>query len=192
VARIGKDWVDAYFDHGVDVTNRRVFLFDDVDDASIGIVIKGLYLMESFNSSEPIELFVGSFGGSVYEMFGLYDVLQNGLRCPVHTVAIGKCMSAAPLLVAAGERGKRWATPHVQFMVHRGNAGVESDRVEAAAAEVSHVKAMDALWNKLMARHTNKTATHWERICRKVQDSYFDADTAIEWGIVDQIWSEKG
>jgi len=81
VARIPKDWVDAYFNHGVDVTNRKVFLSDDVDSVSIGTVIKGLYLMESISQEKPIEFFVGSFGGDEYEMFALYDVLQT-LRAP--------------------------------------------------------------------------------------------------------------
>jgi ATP-dependent Clp protease protease subunit len=191
MARIPKDWVDAYFDHGIDISNRRIFLFDDVEEVSIGTVIKGLYQLEATNKSDPIELFVGSFGGSEYEMLALYDVLQNGLRCPIHTIAIGKCMSAAPLLVAAGEVGERWATPNAQFMVHMGSAGVTDGRVEVSKAEVVHAEILGKIWYELMARHTQRPASHWRRLCKKVEDSYFDSETAIEWGIIDQIWSEK-
>src|SRR6188474_705441 len=101
-ARITKDWIEAYFEYGIDRQNRRIFLFDGVDEGAIGTVIKGLYYMDSESVEKPIELFIGSFGGSEYEMFGLYDVIRT-LRAPIYTTAIGKCMSAAPLLVACGE-----------------------------------------------------------------------------------------
>lgn len=190
--RIPKDWVDAYFAHGVDITNRRIFLFDDVEEVSIGTVIKGLYQLEATNKGSAIELFVGSFGGSEYEMLGLYDVLQNGLACPIHTIAIGKCMSAAPLLVAAGESGERWATPNAQFMVHMGGVGVTGDRMESAKHEIAHAEKLAEIWYNLMAKHTKMSASHWRRLCKKVQDTFFDAETAIEWGIIDEIWAQKG
>ena len=119
MTKINKEWIEAYFDYGVDVANRRIFLFDDVNESSIGNIIKGLYFMDS-DKKDPIELFIGSFGGSVYDMYALYDVCRT-LESPMYTTAIGKNMSAAPLLVACGEKGHRWATPHCSFMVHQGD-----------------------------------------------------------------------
>ena len=103
------DWdaVEAYFEYGVDTANRRVFLLGGVDESPISQAIKSLYYLDN-DSGDEIELFIGSLGGSEYEMFALYDVLMS-LKCPVTTVAIGKCMSAAPLLVAAGHVGYRYS-----------------------------------------------------------------------------------
>lgn len=193
MARISKEWVDAYFDHGVDVANRRVFLFEGVEEESIGQVIKGLYFMDSQNKekSDKIELFVGSFGGSEYEMFALYDVIRT-LKSPIHTVAMGKCMSAAPLLVAAGHPGERWATPNTWFMIHQSWDDLGAKRIDEMARDIDHFKQMGKRWYELMEKHTKKPAAFWKRLCEKTGDTFFDAQTACEWGIVDSLWDEKG
>lgn len=199
MAKITKDWVEAYFEYGVDVNNRRVFLFDGIDEASIGYVIKGLYLMESSvtkaqkdsGNIPPIELFVGSFGGDEYEMFALYDVIRT-LSSPIHTVAIGKCMSAAPLLVACGEPGHRYATPHTWFMVHQSWDDFGTGRVDEVEKNIQHYNQMGKNWYILMSNHTNQTAKFWEKHCDQVGDHYFDAEQAQKWGLIDHIWDEKG
>lgn len=188
--RIGKDWVDAYFSYGIDVVNRRVFLLDDIDEAAIGYAIQGIYLMESENPTETIELFIGSFGGSEYEMYALYDVM-NTIKCPISTCALGKCMSAAPLLVAAGQKGERYATPNTWFMVHQSWSDDMGGRVEEVDKTLKHIKAMENTWYTTMSEHTGKPVSFWKRLCRNVGDSYFSAEKAIEYGIIDQIWSEK-
>ena len=190
MARISKDWVDAYFEYGVDVANRKVFLFDDVDSNSIGAVIKGLYLMEAQTNTKPIELFVGSFGGSEYDMFALYDVCRT-LVSPIHTTAIGKCMSAAPLLVAAGEEGQRFATPHTFFMVHESWEEFGVKRMDELELDLKHYKQMAIKWGALMAKHSKKPAKFWLDLCRKSGDTYFNAEQALQWGLIDAIWDEK-
>ena len=190
MARISKDWIDAYFEYGIDVANRKVFLFDDVDSSSIGAVIKGLYLMESQDNKKPIELFVGSFGGSEYEMFALYDVCRT-LVSPIHTTAIGKCMSAAPLLVAAGTTGQRYATPNTFFMVHESWEDFGAKRMDELERDVDHYKQMGSRWAELMKKHSNKPAKFWLSMCKKSGDNYFDAEQALEWGLIDHIWDEK-
>lgn len=190
MARITKDWVDAYFEYGVDVANRKVFLFDDVDANSIGAVIKGLYLMEAQTNTKPIELFVGSFGGSEYDMFALYDVCRT-LVSPIHTTAIGKCMSAAPLLVAGGEPGHRFATPHTFFMVHESWEDFGQKRMDELELDLKHYKAMGSKWAELMAKHSNKPAKFWLDVCKKSGDHFFNADEALKWGLIDYIWEEK-
>ena len=184
--RLSKEWLEAYFTYGVDPIKRRVWLHGDVEESDISFVLKGLYLMDE-ESSKPIELFVSSFGGSVYEMFSVYDVIRL-LRSPVHTVAIGKCMSAAPLLVAAGTKGDRYAMPNAWFMVHEGSAGVGSSRQAALEAEIAHNKKLNENWYSLMAIHTDKNKTWWRNKCKKISDSFFDAEEAVEIGLVDQIW----
>lgn len=197
-AKISKDWVEAYFEYGVDINNRKVFLFDGVDENSIGYVIKGLYLMESnvtqaqreSGKIPPIELFIGSFGGSEYEMWALYDVIRT-LQSPIHTTAIGKCMSAAPLLVACGEPGHRYATPNCWFMVHQSWDDFGERRVDEVKKDIAHYEALGRRWYEVMASHTGLTANDWRKHCENVGDKYFDAYQAQKWGLIDHVWDEK-
>lgn len=188
--RISKDWIDAYFEYGVDRQNRRIFLFDGVEENSIGTVIKALYYMDSESIEKPIELFIGSFGGSEYEMFALYDVIRT-LRAPIYTTAIGKCMSAAPLLVACGEVGYRYATPNTWFMVHESWEDFGAKRMDELAKDLKHYESMSTRWYDLMALHTKKDINFWKKHCKGVGDHYFDAYQAQEFGLIDHIWDEK-
>lgn len=190
MAKVSRDWLDVYFDYGVDRTNRRIFMFDDIEESSIGMVIKGLYYMDSESIDKPIELFIGSFGGDEYEMFALYDVIRT-LRAPIYTTAVGKCMSAAPLLVACGEVGFRYATPHTFFMVHEGWDNFGEARYDSMEAEIKHRKNISSKWAELMAKHTKKDSKFWQKLCEKPADYFFDAYQAQEWGLVDHVWDEK-
>lgn len=199
MAKIQKDWVNAYFEYGIDVQNRKIFLFDDVGSESIGYIIKGMYLMEADvtikqrdeDEIPPIELFIGSFGGSEYEMYALYDVMRT-LESPIYTVALGKCMSAAPLLVACGTPGHRYATPNTFFMVHEGHDDFGDGRITHIKKTVDHYNALEKRWFELMEQHTNQTAAFWRKQCSQVGDKYFNAEQALEWGLVDHLWDEKG
>lgn len=188
MSKIDKDWVDAYFDHGVDVANRRVFI-GEINEETIGAVIKGLYLMETIDDSKPCEMFISSYGGSVYDALALYDIM-NTMTCPIHTFAYGKCMSAAPLLLAAGEKDHRWVAPHVAMMTHDWLDELEGRGTQLAAG-VKHGEDLARTWNRLIAQHSNKDFAFWQRLSKKNADYYFTADDAIEFGIADQIWSEK-
>lgn len=179
---------DTLFAYGVDKDNRRIFLFDDVDNMPIGLVIKALYMMEAEGPKKPIELFVGSYGGCEYDMFALYDAIQI-CRSPVNTVAIGKCMSAAPLLVACGRKKYRCATENTCFMVHQGHGDI-GGKVDEVRNDLEHWKELEKRWCRLMEKHTKKPASFWKSQCEKVGDKYFNAEQAMEWGLIDYVLSK--
>jgi ATP-dependent Clp protease protease subunit len=183
-----KDWVDAYFENGVDVANRRVFI-GDIDEVSVDFAIKGLYLMETKSTNEPCEMFISSYGGTIYDALALYDIM-NTLRCPIHTFAYGKCMSAAPLLLAAGVPGQRWVAPHVAFMHHDWSDDVEGTGSQLEAT-IKHLEHVGNIWTRLLAKHSNKDFKWWQARAKKPADFFFSADDAIEWGIADMMWIEK-
>jgi len=188
--KISKEWVESYFAHGIDVANRRIFLWGDIDEESVSSVVKGIYYLEAEDGDKPIDLYISSLGGDVDEMFGLYDIL-NTVTCPIKTCAFGKCMSAAPLLVAAGTKGKRFATPNCAFMVHEGNVTMPRDRADAVRHTVKQLDRDRTLWAELMEANTKKTAKFWLNKVKNVGDAYFDTDTAIDYGLIDYKWSEK-
>jgi len=183
-----KEHLDSYFDRGIDLQNRRLFV-GDIDDTTVTNIVKGLYLMETDNPKSPCEMFISSNGGEVCEAIALYDIIQT-VKCPVHTFAYGKCISAAPLLLAAGQKGERWVSPHAIFMYHEASTGVEGGKLRDAVVALKHEQNMDDLWITLMADHTTKPVSFWKRLNAK-PDYYFTADDAIEWGIADSIWVEK-
>ena len=186
--KIDKDWVSAYFDHGIDVLNRRVFI-GDIDHASVDAAIKGMYLMETEDPDTRVELFISSYGGEVYDAIALHDIIHT-LKCPVHTFAYGKCMSAAPLLLASGAPGHRWVAPHTFFMHHDGASEMEG-KTTFLRAEMKHFDVLDKAWTELLAGYSNKTFKWWDDRSKRSGDFYFSADEAIEWGLADSIWSER-
>lgn len=187
---IHKDWVDAYFDYGIDYSNRRLFLLDSIEEVPISKIIKGIYYLDSINSEKPIELFIGSNGGDLIELFGLYDVL-NTTTCPIHTIAVGKCMSAAPLLVAAGKKGCRYTMENTTWMVHRLSIDLEEIQLTDLNIETALCNDIEKRWCNLMGKHCNVDSTVWKRFMQKKENIYFDSNRAIELGIVDYIWNEK-
>lgn len=187
--QITKEWLDSFYDRGIDPENRVLHLYGEVGAENISNIIKSIYYLDSLGD-DPIELFISSFGGSVYDMFALYDVTRS-TKCPIHTVGVGYIMSAAVLLVAAGTKGKRYSMPHCSYMVHEGVSDLSEDRLGAHRKTMDHFKQLDDTWYELMAKHTNLTVSQWKRKCGIVGDYYFTADQAIEFGIADHLWSEK-
>ncbi len=189
--KVSKDHLEMYFEYGVDVANRCIFMTNDVDEESIGAVIKGMYLMENQNvEKKPIELRICSYGGHVYDMFALHDVTRT-LKSPVHTMGMGKVMSAAVLLVACGKPDERWAGANTTFMVHMTSWDAPEQKWHDHKIDVDESKRLWDCWYGLMGKYTKRDAAFWKRLCNKRDDVYFDASTAQEWGVIDHIWDEK-
>ncbi len=187
--QFSSEWVGAYFEKGIDVINRRIFL-GDIDEETIDHAIKGMYLMVTESPTEPIELFISSYGGTIYDALALYDIIQT-VKCPVFTFAYGKLFSAAPLLLAAGEPGHRWVSQHCSMMHHAGSCEIEG-KTHKIAAEMKHMQMLDKSWTELIAKHSKKNYKWWEDRAKRSEDFYFTADEAITWGVADSIWDEKG
>lgn len=183
------DELIAALEKGVDVKNRRIFLHGDVDEDTIGLTIRAMYLLSDMGN-EPIVLFVTSYGGEIDEAFALHDVTRT-IKVPVHTVALGKCMSAAPLLVACGHKGERWATVHTQFMLHDVTLDIDEGSPTYIAAHVEAARIQMIRYAELLAKYTNKPKGHWSRMFQQRSDRFFSADEALEWGMIDGIWQEK-
>lgn len=183
------DELSTAIEKGIDVKGRRIFLHGGVDEETIALAIRGMYLLADMKD-DPIELFVTSYGGELDEAFALHDVTRT-IKVPVHTVALGKCMSAAPLLVACGRRGERYASENCQFMMH----DVSLDELEGSPvyieSQVSAARVQMAKYAELLAEYTSKSKGHWTRMFNMRADKFFSAEEALEWGLIDHIWAEK-
>ena len=183
------DELAAALDHGVDVKGRRIFLHGGVDEDTIGVAIRALYLL-SDSEPKPIELFVTSYGGDLEEAFALHDVTRT-IKVPVHTTALGKCMSAAPLLVACGEKGNRYASENTQFMLHDVTIDPPAANPTFIESEVKASRALMTRYAQLLGQYTSKPASHWRRLMSGRSDRYFSAEEALDWGLIDTVWAEK-
>jgi len=177
-------------DKGVDLVNRRVYLHGDVDEASIGMVIRGLYILAAVAPRQPVELFVTSYGGHMDDAFALHDVTRT-IKCPVHTIALGKCQSAAPMLVACGLKGQRYASENTTFMLHDVRLDCPAGSPAALKSWAGDAEEGMRRYAAILGKYTRKKAAHWARLFSGKADLFFGIDEALDWGLVDHVWSEK-
>ncbi len=177
------DFYSNYFDYGIDPRRRRLFLYDDIDEISIGRYIQGLIVLS--DTDNAIEVFMSSCGGSEYEMLAAYDMMRSLDKVHITVKAIGKVMSAAPLILAAGD--ERIAYPSTQFMVHESWYDLE-ERHGNAKTIVAHCEDVTKLWAERMAERTNLSPKQWLNLTEKTgKDKYFDAEQALKYGLIDKI-----
>lgn len=179
--------VGEVMEHGFDLPNRRIFLHGNIEEDTVSAAIRSLYIL----ADEPdtrAQLILSSYGGNLDESFALHDVMC-ALPSPVSVFAIGKCQSAAPLLIACGE--KRFATEFTCFMLHdaqlefeRGSSDYPSNIL--ASAEITE-KTMDN-YARLLGRYTKKPKRFWANIFKGKVDRYFTAQEAMDWGVIDSVW----
>ena len=180
--------LEAALEYGIDVTGRRIFLQGDVDSDTISLAVRGMYLMADA-SEEPIDLFVASYGGDIDEAFQLHDVTRT-VRVPVHTTALGVCMSAAPFLVACGAPGERYASENCEFMLHTASLELDGQMLNLEGTLEANRRRCERM-DRLLAKYTKMPYRHWQKFTKASTDHFFGAEKALEWGLIDSIWSEK-
>ena len=164
--------------------SRNVFLHGDVDEGSVANVIaQMLHLAEE--GSDPIHLVVSTYGGSIDEMFSLYDTIKF-LPCPVHTVALGKVMSAGVLLLASGVKGKRLMGARARIMMHSVSGGTYGNIFEVEN-ETHELRRLHELAIDMLVAETRMTRQQVQDIMDPKVDRYLSATEAVASGIVDRI-----
>lgn len=163
--------------------NRIIFLQGEIrDDNAMALVMQLLYL-QSENRRKDVHFYINSPGGSVSATLAIYDTMQI-LSCKVSTYCVGLAASGAAILLAGGEKEKRYALPHAKVMIHQpfGAVGGQVSDIEIQAQEI--LKTRDAL-NELLAGHTGQPI---ERIAADTdRDFYMTPAEAKEYGIVDDV-----
>ena len=174
---------------GVDIIHRQIWLHGLIDAQSAGTVMRAATVMAQ-TSYEPIEVFIVSDGGDVEEAFGLSDLLRS-LPVQVHTTTFGKCMSAAPMLLVSGDSGCRVAGEHTQFMIHEVSVSSPYDSHQGLSGLAEATKQLQSDYCQFLAERTKMNKGHWSRLMRAGKDVFFNARTALEWGMIDEIVPQK-
>ncbi|HEX5774451.1 MAG TPA: ATP-dependent Clp endopeptidase proteolytic subunit ClpP [Candidatus Paceibacterota bacterium] len=166
--------------------DRIVFLGGPVDDDTANLIIAQLLFLESEDPKKDISLYVNSPGGSVTAGLAILDTM-NHVKPAVSTVCIGMAASAAAVILSAGEKGKRFALPNAEVMIHQpwGGAQGQATDIEITA---KHIIATRERLNKILAKNTGQPL---EKIEKDVDRDYFMmADEAKKYGIVDQVYKK--
>jgi ATP-dependent Clp protease protease subunit len=166
---------------------RVIFLSGPIDDNISNLVVAQLLFLESENPEKDISIYINSPGGSISAGLAIYDTMQF-ISSSVSTLCIGQAASMGALLLAGGDKGKRYVLPNSRVMIHQplgGFQGQASD-FEIHAKEILHMK---KIVNEILAKHTGHSVKKIEKDTDR--DNFLDADAAIKYGIVDKLLNER-
>ena len=163
--------------------DRIIFLGQPIDDCSANAVIAQLLFLESQDQKAEIKLFINSPGGSVTAALAVYDTMQY-IKAPVSTICVGLAASAAAILLAAGEKGRRLALPNSEIMIHQVMGGVEGQATDINI-HAKHILEIKSKLNKILALHTGQKVTTVEQDAER--DFFMSAEEAKKYGLVDKI-----
>lgn len=166
---------------------RIVFLTGPIDDAVASVVTAQLLFLEAENPEKDISFYINSPGGVVTSGLAIYDTMQY-IRPDVSTLCIGQAASAGSLLLMAGAAGKRYCLPHSRVMVHQPSGGFrgQATDIEIHAREILDLRAR---LNEIYARHTKQDVKIIE--ANMERDTFMSADQAKEFGLVDDVVTER-
>jgi ATP-dependent Clp protease protease subunit len=175
------------FDRGLDLENRIIYIFDEIDPDMAANVIMGLSHLST--TEGKITVMINSEGGSVPDMFAIYDAMR---ACPneIVTVGVGEVCSAAALLLVSGD--KRLVSKNCWFMAHQVHGGYGDDEpLNTIEAQIGAVRVCWDRWAACMADHTNKKRDYWRRqVPTKLSELWLTPEDMIlpEYGVADGVW----
>ncbi|OGZ23895.1 MAG: ATP-dependent Clp endopeptidase, proteolytic subunit ClpP [Candidatus Nealsonbacteria bacterium RIFCSPLOWO2_01_FULL_43_32] len=167
--------------------DRIIFLAGPINDAVANSIIAQMLFLANQDPKKDIQLYLNTPGGSVTAGMAIYDTMQY-VKCPVSTVCVGMAASMGATLLAAGEKGKRFALPNSEILLHQvmGEAGGQAVEIEITARQIIKIK--DKL-NKILALRTGQPLAKVEKDTDR--DFYLTADEAKVYGLIDQVIKTK-
>lgn len=167
--------------------DRIVFITGEIDDAVANTVIAQLIFLEAKDPSKPINMYINSPGGSVSAGLAIYDTM-NYIRSEVCTICVGMAASMGAFLLSSGAKGKRFALPNSEIMIHQPLGGVSGQASDIKIHADHIVKTREKL-NRILAENTGKDI---ETISRDTdRDNFLSAEQALEYGLIDKIYVNR-
>ena len=163
--------------------DRIIFLGEEVNDTSASIVVAQMLFLEAEDPEKDIHLYINSPGGSITAGMAIYDTM-NYIKCDVSTVCIGMAASMGAFLLSGGAKGKRFALPNAEIMIHQplGGARGQATEIEIVA---KHILKLKEKLNRMLAENTGKD---YETICADTErDNYMSAEEALDYGLIDMV-----
>lgn len=172
------------------LSDRIVFLGEEVSDASAGLIIAQMLFLEAQDPQRDIHLYINSPGGSVSAGFAIYDTMQY-IKCDVSTICIGLAASFGAFLLAGGTKGKRIALPNAEIMIHQ--PAIHGHGIQGQATDIKimsdHIQKSKKRLNSILAENTGKSIE--EIVLATERDNYMDAKEAMDFGLIDTIIDKR-
>lgn len=169
------------------LNDRIIFLGDEVNSATASLVVAQLLYLEAQDPEKDISLYIDSPGGSVTDGLAIYDTM-NFIKCDVSTICIGMAASMGAFLLSAGTKGKRIALPNSEIMIHQPLGGFQG---QATDVEI-HAKRLVEIKKKLNTILAENTGKSYEQICLDTErDNFMTAEEALEYGIIDKVYTKR-
>ena len=168
------------------LNDRIVFLADEVNDVTASLVTAQLLYLEAQDPDKDISFYINSPGGSVSAGFAIFDTM-NYIKCDVSTICIGMAASMGAFLLSSGAKGKRYALPNAEIMIHQPSAGTQGQITDMAI----HLKRLEIIkkrMNKILSENTGKSVETVTADCER--DNFMTADEAVAYGLIDKVFDK--
>lgn len=169
------------------LNDRIIMLCDEVNSATASLVVAQLLFLEAQDPDKDISLYINSPGGSVTGGMAIFDTM-NFIKCDVSTICIGMAASMGAFLLAAGAKGKRCALPNSEIMIHQPLGGAKGQASDIKIQADLILRTRDRL-NRILAEETGRDISEIERDTDR--DNFMTAEQALEYGLIDKIYSKR-
>lgn len=167
--------------------DRIIFLGEEVTDASASIIVAQLLHLEAEDPDKDIQLYINSPGGSVTAGMAIYDTMQY-IKCDVSTTCIGMAASMGAFLLSGGTKGKRFALPNAEIMIHQPSGGAQGQATEINIA-AEHILKIRKRLNQILAENTGKSLEEIQRDTER--DNFMSAQEAEAYGLIDKVVTNR-
>lgn len=162
---------------------RIIFLGEEVNDTTASLIVAQLLFLEADDPDKDIHLYINSPGGSITAGMAIYDTMQH-IKPNVSTICVGMAASMGAFLLAGGEKGKRFALPHSEVMIHQPLGGTQGQATDIKI-HADRIIAMRKMLNELLAENTGQTLEKIEKDTER--DNFLTAEQAMEYGLIDKV-----
>lgn len=169
------------------LNDRIILLSDQVNDVTASLVVAQLLFLEGQDPDKDIHLYINSPGGSVTSGMAIYDTMQF-IKCDVSTTCIGMAASMGAFLLAAGAKGKRYALPNSEIMIHQPLGGAQGQASDIKI-HADHILYIRGRMNQMLSEMTGQPLDVIERDTER--DNYMSAQSAMEYGLIDQVIAKR-
>ena len=169
------------------LNDRIIFLSDEVNDVTASLVVAQPLYLEAQDPDKDIYLYINSPGGSISAGMAIYDTM-NYIKCDVSTICVGMAASMGAFLLSSGAKGKRYALPNAEVMIHQPLGGMQGQASDIKI-HADHIIRIRAKLNKMLSEQTGKDLATIERDTER--DNFMTADEACAYGLVDKVITKK-
>ena len=170
------------------LNDRIIMLSEEVNDTTASLIVAQLLYLEAQDPDKDIQFYINSPGGSVTAGMAIFDTMQY-IKCDVSSICVGLAASMGAFLLSAGAKGKRYALPNAEIMIHQPSAGTQG-QITDMAIHLKRLEIVKERMNRILAENTGKSIETVTADCER--DNFMTAQEAMAYGLIDQVIERRG